>query len=86
MFVIPRYELTSGIGGLKDMDSSKDIVHLFISEYGTLFAEEGDLCPKDFWVICQFSFTNLFVIIVILSSYCMSEILCVVCLFIIALA
>ncbi|BFZ02681.1 hypothetical protein BsWGS_05722 [Bradybaena similaris] len=48
-----KYELTSGIGGLKDMDSSKDIVHLFISEYGTLFAEEGDLCPKEFWESCR---------------------------------
>ncbi|CAG5135337.1 unnamed protein product [Candidula unifasciata] len=48
-----KYELTSGIGGLKDMDSSKDVVFLFISDYNSLFAEEGDLSPKEFWESCR---------------------------------
>ncbi|XP_059176028.1 protein FAM13A-like isoform X2 [Physella acuta] len=44
-----KYELTSGIDGLRDMDSSKDIMQLFISEFDKLFVENGQPSPKDFW-------------------------------------
>ncbi|GFO23335.1 protein fam13b-like isoform x2 [Plakobranchus ocellatus] len=44
-----RYELTSGMGGLRDMDSSKEVMQLFISHYSILFAEEDEPTPKQFW-------------------------------------
>ncbi|XP_012943103.1 protein FAM13B [Aplysia californica] len=48
-----KYELTSGVDGLRDMDSSKDVMQLFITEYDTLFLEDGDLSPKMFWETCN---------------------------------
>ncbi|GFR78150.1 protein FAM13A [Elysia marginata] len=44
-----RYELTSEMGGLRDMDSSKEVMQLFISHYDTLFAEDDEPSPKQFW-------------------------------------
>ncbi|RUS70128.1 hypothetical protein EGW08_022112, partial [Elysia chlorotica] len=44
-----RYELTSGMGGLRDMDSSKEVMQLFISHYETLFADDDEPSPKQFW-------------------------------------
>ncbi|KAK3797227.1 hypothetical protein RRG08_030453 [Elysia crispata] len=44
-----RYELTSGMGGLRDMDSSKEVMQLFISHYDTLFADDDEPSPKQFW-------------------------------------
>ena len=33
------------------MDSSKDVMQLFISQYNALFMEEGDQTPKEIWVL-----------------------------------
>ncbi|XP_055876846.1 protein FAM13A-like isoform X2 [Biomphalaria glabrata] len=44
-----KYELSTGMEGFKDMDSSKDVMQLFISEFKRLFAEDGEPGPKEFW-------------------------------------
>ncbi|KAH9498377.1 hypothetical protein Btru_008131 [Bulinus truncatus] len=44
-----KYELSSGMDGFKDMDSSKDVMKLFISDYKALFSKDGEPSPGEKW-------------------------------------